>query len=344
MSCDLTDIKISEAYDDIANGGDTNWMIMGYRDTRDVITLYHQGAGGLEELHQHLSDEVLYGFVRIDEHVVLFTYMNEQVSARALVHGRTVNSMFKSSLQIPASSKGELSETGIRVRLRQLSSDATSPTATAPASPSVPIPVVEAATPESDLDDEADPELESESAAAESDTEPAMAPPASSPPPSNPPPALPESADAPAVSAKSASPPVSNGSAQARTTITAVATQEEIEDQEAEKQRKLAEEAERQRREQLQQKMLQADKSNKGDQLSGYITVQGGGCYIWKRRYFVIKSKTMFLYRDETDKLPVAIADAQEEVLIPNTAEPFFFFADTPEQKVATIQGIQKCA
>jgi hypothetical protein len=52
---------------------------MGYRDTRDTLSLYHRGTGGLDELRQHLSDEVLYGFARVDRFKVLITYMNEQV-------------------------------------------------------------------------------------------------------------------------------------------------------------------------------------------------------------------------------------------------------------------------
>ena len=54
-------------------------LLMGYRDTRDVITLYERGTGGLEELHQYLTDEVLYGFARVDNYTVLITYMSDQV-------------------------------------------------------------------------------------------------------------------------------------------------------------------------------------------------------------------------------------------------------------------------
>ncbi|RKP26878.1 hypothetical protein SYNPS1DRAFT_27445 [Syncephalis pseudoplumigaleata] len=331
---------------------------MGYNDTRDTLSLYHQGTGGLDELRQHLSDEVLYGFARVDKYKVLITYMNEQVSgvrrARALVHGRIVGGQFEHDLQISASSDGELSETAVRARLRQVVGDSdAAPAAETPAGP--------------DDEEEEVPDEEPAASTPEPAAEPASAP--AAPPPSNPPPSAPttSAADAPSAAAHR-SPPVSNGSggsaAHARVAVTAVApeVQEDRAKIEAEARRRQMEEAERLRREQLQKKMLQAEKSAKGDQLSGYITVQGGDCYFWKRRYFVLKGKTMFLYRDEADKLPVSsldmggtiqsVVDAQEEVLIPNSfkvglkgiAEPYYFYADSKEQKDAAMHGIQKCA
>ncbi|KAF9577017.1 hypothetical protein BGW38_008062, partial [Lunasporangiospora selenospora] len=79
MSCDLTDPAILEAYQEIVTGAPTNWLILGYHDTRDKISLYFKGAGGLEELTNNLTEEVLYGFVRIEDRFALLAYVSEQV-------------------------------------------------------------------------------------------------------------------------------------------------------------------------------------------------------------------------------------------------------------------------
>ncbi|CAJ0645127.1 1480_t:CDS:2 [Entrophospora sp. SA101] len=80
MSCDLSDPAITVAYEEIINGQDTEWLILGYNDTRDKISLYSKGSHGLEGLRSNLKDEVLYGFIRIENKFVLLTYVSEQVS------------------------------------------------------------------------------------------------------------------------------------------------------------------------------------------------------------------------------------------------------------------------
>ncbi|RKP06791.1 hypothetical protein THASP1DRAFT_27604 [Thamnocephalis sphaerospora] len=359
MACDLTDPAIQETYQAIIAGEPTNWMLLGYRETRDIIYHYCSGEGGLDELRDNLTDEVLYGLVRIGSHNLLITYMNDQVSgvrrARALVHGRAVASKLEASMrnraltsaihapttqrhdiQISASSKGELSEASIRSRFRQLGGDGAAPAAAAAAAAAEPASAPKAASPPTSHPraPAAQPAAEAAPAAAPAVEKPAA--PATSPPTSS------HSTTAASPPA-SRSPPVSQSKLQA--------------EKDAEAARR--EESERQRREQLQKKMQQAGKDG---QLSGFITVQGGGCYFWKRRFFTIKGKSMFLYRDETDKLPIAslemagavnsVEDAQAEVLIPNSfrvefknaAEPFYFFSDSKEQKDAAMQGILKCA
>jgi hypothetical protein len=54
-------------------------MILGYRDTRDKITLYTKGSGGLEEFKSNLQEEVLYGFIRVDRQFILINYVSDQV-------------------------------------------------------------------------------------------------------------------------------------------------------------------------------------------------------------------------------------------------------------------------
>ncbi|KAI8146671.1 hypothetical protein BJV82DRAFT_599415 [Fennellomyces sp. T-0311] len=121
--CDLSDPKIVQAYTEIEQYEDTNWLLLGYHDTRDVISLYSKGTGGLGEFRKHLTDEVLYGFVRVDDRFILITWVSEQVSgvrrARALVHSRSVAALLKSHhAQITASSLNDVSDANIRTRLK----------------------------------------------------------------------------------------------------------------------------------------------------------------------------------------------------------------------------------
>ncbi len=66
-----------------------NRLILGYHDTRDKISLYSKGSGGLDELRDNLKEEVLYGFLRIENRFVLLTYVSEQV--RYVLIGRRVH-------------------------------------------------------------------------------------------------------------------------------------------------------------------------------------------------------------------------------------------------------------
>lgn len=54
-------------------------LILGYHDTRDKISLYSRGTGGIDELTSNLKEEVLYGFVRIEDRFALLAYVSEQV-------------------------------------------------------------------------------------------------------------------------------------------------------------------------------------------------------------------------------------------------------------------------
>ncbi|KAL0078445.1 hypothetical protein J3Q64DRAFT_1283671 [Phycomyces blakesleeanus] len=121
--CDLSDPRITEAYNDIIEDEPTNWLILGYHDTRDVISLYSKGTDGTSEFRNHLVNEIQYGFVRVDDRFILITYVPDQVSgvrrARALVHSRSVAALFKMHhAQITASSLNDLSDSSIRTRLK----------------------------------------------------------------------------------------------------------------------------------------------------------------------------------------------------------------------------------
>jgi len=125
-------------YEEIRKGGPVNWMVAGYRDTRDVIQFYEKGTGGFEEMRHFVLDkeEVLYIYVRLDDKYAVITFVSDHATgvkrARALVHGRSVAALFKENhLAITISSPAELTERHVRAQVR-----VESPTAEPPASSS----------------------------------------------------------------------------------------------------------------------------------------------------------------------------------------------------------------
>jgi hypothetical protein len=112
MSCDLSDPLLKEKFQEIRNNGNTTWMVAGYNDSRDVISLYSSGFGGFEELRNCIlpKDEVIYAVIRIQRKLALIVYVHEKISgvkkARVLVHGRAVGTFFKEiDTQISITSK-----------------------------------------------------------------------------------------------------------------------------------------------------------------------------------------------------------------------------------------------
>ncbi|KAG0322325.1 hypothetical protein BGZ97_007413 [Linnemannia gamsii] len=340
MSCDLTDPAILEAYQDIISGTPTNWLILGYHDTRDKISLYSRGTGGIDELTSNLKEEVLYGFVRIEDRFALLAYVSEQVSglrrARALVHGKAVGALFKaSSVQINTSSLAELTEERVRTRLGLIDGPPT-PEASSPVMPSTPVaptgspvPAPRPATPVS----------------------PAHVAPAPSSPAFAPAPVAAPVAAAPiaidtvvqSVAEVPSSPsPIRTGSP--RSGLSTPRTERQLEIEAAE--RKVREEMERQRRAEAakrqreteereareqelfaQKQALELERKRKeesdriareamkkqliemerlrGSGLSGYLTIQVAGSPFWKRRFYVMQGQTVSLYRDEIGRAPI---------------------------------------
>ncbi|KAF9361588.1 hypothetical protein BGX26_001593 [Mortierella sp. AD094] len=373
MSCDLTDPAILEAYQDIISGTPTNWLILGYHDTRDKISLYSKGSGGLDELTANLTEEVLYGFVRIEDRFALLAYVSEQVSglrrARALVHGKAVGALFKASnAQINTSSLSELTEDRVRARLGLIDGPPT-PEASSPVIPSSPAPV------ESPV--------------------PAPRPmtPVSPAPPSTPI-AIdtviqqPEASIASPVRTASPRSGLSTPRTERQMEIEAaerkareemerqrraeaIKRQRETEEREAREQelfaQKQALELERKRKEETDKVAREAMKKQlfemerlKGLGLSGYVTIQSAGSPFWKRRFYVMRGQVLAFYRDENDRAPVSqvnlggqvvhIEDASLDVLIPNSfrvglrnGETHYFFSDTIKDKEMAIAGFMKC-
>ncbi|KAG2206000.1 hypothetical protein INT47_005318, partial [Mucor saturninus] len=121
--CDVNDPRILNAYIAITEEEPTDWLLLGYKDTRSVISLYASGTNGLSEFREHITNEILFGFVRVDDRFILITYVPDSVSgvrrARALVHSRSVASILElSHAQFTASSLSDMSDANIRTRLK----------------------------------------------------------------------------------------------------------------------------------------------------------------------------------------------------------------------------------
>ncbi|CAG8811619.1 10369_t:CDS:2, partial [Racocetra persica] len=288
-------------------------LILGYHDTRDKISLYSKGSGGLDELRNNLREEVLYGFLRIENRFVLLTYVSEAPArwstAEPLAH----------QIQINASTPNDLTEANVRNRLK-LGEPAErpnsppgpkrsqtlpgTPPAGSPVQPQVPVsPVSPKQQPQPDSgNDEALLKQESERRAAEDAERLAR-----------------EKGERDAVAQRKVAEQVAREAAQRRAAEEAEKKKQEAADQErrekaaaeakakAELERKNREEAERKRNEELRNKFAELEKSGK----------------FWKRRFFELRGKTLYLFRDETDKLPISkleldgqvtgVTDAQSE-------------------------------
>lgn len=70
-------LRARECYSGMCSGSCR--MLLGYHDTRDVVSLYGKGAGGLQEFLANLKDEVLYGFLYLEGRRILINYVNESV-------------------------------------------------------------------------------------------------------------------------------------------------------------------------------------------------------------------------------------------------------------------------
>ncbi|KAJ1977507.1 hypothetical protein H4R34_003553 [Dimargaris verticillata] len=128
MSCDLSDPSIIQAYNEVVGGEVTNWLLLGYNDTRDVISLYGKGTGGLAEFASQIRNEVLFGLLRLDKVNILIQHISVQVSgvrrARGLVHGRAVANLLKDhDLQLIIASAAELTPSNIRSKIKSSNID-----------------------------------------------------------------------------------------------------------------------------------------------------------------------------------------------------------------------------
>ncbi|KAG0260113.1 hypothetical protein BG011_002132 [Mortierella polycephala] len=336
MSCDLTDPAITETYNAIVSGAPTNWLILGYHDTRDKISLYSNGAGGLEELRANLKEEVLYGFVRIEDRFALLSYVSEQVSGL----------------------RRELSDDKIRSRLGLVDGPPTPDPSGSPVIPSSPLPVA-APRPTTPVSPASPPTSNSPMSGVSS---PARS---GSPLPGASTPRTERQLEIEAAERKT------RDEMERQKKAETVKRQKETQEREAREQdmqaqkqaqeleRKRKEEAERVAREAMKKQLIEMEKL-RGSGLSGYITIQTSGSPVWKRRFYMMQGQAISLYRDENDRHAVSelklggrvtnIEDASLDCLIPNsfrvdlyTGESHLFFCDSTKDKELAIAGFMKC-
>lgn len=122
MSLDLTDPTILQVYDSIISGQAINWLLLGDLSSDDTLSLFACGKRGLKDMVEHLTKEILYGFLRFENYFVLISYISDQVSGvrrvKGLVQARQLATLFKEhQVQLSVSSIGEITEAKIRARI-----------------------------------------------------------------------------------------------------------------------------------------------------------------------------------------------------------------------------------
>ncbi|KAJ1658774.1 hypothetical protein IWQ61_002043 [Dispira simplex] len=358
MSCDLSDSSILQAYTEIVNGQGTNWLLLGYNDTRDIISLYGKGSNGLGEFVTHLRNEVLFGFLRFDNTNILIQHISEQVSgvrrARGLVHGRAVANLLKDhDQQIIVSSAADLREDALRSRIKSSNTDeagdteamtddapratSSNPTVSSPMfspTPSVPATVSHLQPPPqpsySAMMDAPVAPLPSAEVEAES-RKPRGMPVQQSPLEPIPAESTHQAGSGSLTPTTSSSP---HPSISNLTTATNGHHQHHVYVPSPIRELKPVVDSKYLEDELAKRLSLKAridDDKMQGNQvtMTGFIVVQGGSSCYWKRRWFAIRGSTLYLYPSETSVSPtdaLEIADisrspqyAEEEVLIPNS-------------------------
>jgi len=338
MTCDLSDPSIAEAYKQVL-AGDVSWLLLGYMDTREKLFLYQKGDGGVDALKEHMSDPILYALMHYQDHLVYIVYVDEKLSgvrrARTVVHGRTVASFFdQHDVHVYVNRLDNLTQDAIEQQIGDKggsnSLDVSSPVNndTKEKVSRSPPQAQEAVEIKSPVENIEQPITKFE--------EPKELEPSTFEP------------EAPETNNFVPKPdtPISTMSSESKRLL------------EVEAKRKIQEAWKN--RESVR---IQFD-HNKGQgnaaQLSGYITVQGGGCCFWKRRWFVLRGETLYFYRDPLDRYPVScldlggtklsIEEASLETLIPycfrltvskdSNVDIYQFFSDSEKQKDLAIAGI----
>ncbi|KAI9504599.1 hypothetical protein BX070DRAFT_251430 [Coemansia spiralis] len=125
MACDLEDPKIAEAYSRILSCDDIDWMVIGYGSSRDQLTLYTSGGGGIAEMSASVPDEVVFGFIVFEGAKVLIIHVSEKVSgvrrARALAHQTAIAEFFNQhDVVVNTSKPSDLSPIVLRNKTRHL--------------------------------------------------------------------------------------------------------------------------------------------------------------------------------------------------------------------------------
>ncbi|KAJ1732512.1 hypothetical protein LPJ61_002005 [Coemansia biformis] len=123
MTCDLSDPRIAEAYGRILSNDDIDWMVIGYGSTRDCLSLYAAGDGGVAEMALQVPDEIVYCFVSFEGSRVLVTHVSEKISAttRGMAHQKEIAEFFSQhDVTVNTSKPSELTPTMLRDKTRHL--------------------------------------------------------------------------------------------------------------------------------------------------------------------------------------------------------------------------------
>ncbi|KAJ2452231.1 hypothetical protein EV183_003089 [Coemansia sp. RSA 2336] len=127
---------ICDAQEEVCNDkNDINWMLLTFADSKgSALTVSQKGAGGIDELKQHLKDdEAAFGYLRTtmsnDEHsqrtkFVLVSWIGKNVNymrrARLGMQKSDVTKVLKYfSIDIPAEDPDDLDADDILMRLRK---------------------------------------------------------------------------------------------------------------------------------------------------------------------------------------------------------------------------------
>ncbi|RKP37596.1 hypothetical protein BJ085DRAFT_30924 [Dimargaris cristalligena] len=400
MSCDLSDPNISQAYKEFLQGS-INWMLLGYNDTRDVISLYGKGTGGVSEFATQIKNEVLFGLVRFERVCILIQHISEQAGgvrrARGLVHGRTVANVLKDhDMQLIIGKTSELSETNLRSKIKSSNLDEIHDEGDAMIEDTLPTPAV---TPNHSS---ASPPLSRDSPSGQPavathapllpqyqagrldsgmlgspllDSPVATLPSASTEAESRKPQglAVQESPLEPIPSetrmangSGSLAPSANNSPRPGTSHLPANNNRNYFGQQNVPKEELQASISDKFLQEELAKRLTlkeRIDNDHRGPQNDhcGFIAVQGGRSCYWKRRWFVIRGATLYLYTSETSFSPTDALelrelvdvprDAEADVLIPNSffldfqaQGPFFFYADSSADKARFFQQVAQVA
>ncbi|KAJ2145123.1 hypothetical protein IW136_001092 [Coemansia sp. RSA 678] len=125
MACNLSDSQIAEAYSQVLSNDGIDWMVIGYGSTRDRLSLYASGDGGVTEMALHVPDEVVFCFISFEGSRVLVTHVAEKISgvqrARGLAHQKEVAGFFNHhDVTVNTAKPSELTPTMLRDKTRHL--------------------------------------------------------------------------------------------------------------------------------------------------------------------------------------------------------------------------------